>query len=268
MLQEIRTYLSVLRTRILSVSHFRANVLAWVLYSPLQVAVIYLLWKIVYRNTDQVGELGFRDMVLYYLVVHFLSRAMGSLQAVNYEVWTEINKGKLDIYLARPIRFGPFLFFRSLGNPTVEIALGLPFFLLFSFLLSLPIQSDPWVLAAFFTSGFLGAVILFLIQFIVGCLTFWMERIFSIRDVVASLFLLFSGQLIPISVLPPWVAGLSRVLPFESVFFVPATIYARPAVDAGVAALLAQQGIWILLLLAAASAVWSRGLARYASQGG
>jgi len=268
MVRRLRVYLGVLLTRMKSAAHFRANVIAWVLYSPLQIAIIYLLWKIIYGTTREVGGLRFNEMILYYLVVHFLGRAMLPLQTVNYEVWSEINKGKLDIYLARPLGFGPFVFFRSLGAPTLEICLGVPFFLLFSVLLRLPIQTDPLVLAAFFLSGLLGAVVLFMIQFLIGSLTFWVEKIFGIRDLMVSLFMLFSGQLIPISALPPLVVRLSRLLPFESIFFVPAMIYrgALPHLDA--AALMLQQAIWIAVLWAAAAAVWKRGVARYASQGG
>jgi len=268
MMRWLRVYGGVLVTRMKSAAHFRANVIAWVLYSPLQVAVIYLLWKVIYGTTHEVGGLRFQEMVLYYLVVHFLGRAMLPLQAVNYEVWSEINKGKLDVYLARPLGFGPFVFFRSLGAPTLEICLGVPFFLLFSVLLRLPIQTDPVVLAAFFFSGLLGAVVLFLIQFLIGTMTFWMERIFGVRDLVVSLFMLFSGQLIPISALPAPVARISRHLPFESIFFVPAMIYRRPQPDLEIAALIAQQAIWAAVLWVAAAAVWTRGVARYASQGG
>jgi ABC-2 type transport system permease protein len=243
-------------------------VIAWVLYSPLQVAMIYLLWRIVYRSAGEVGGLRFKEMILYYLVVHFLGRAMLPIQTVNYEVWSEINKGALDIYLSRPLGFGPFVFFRSLGAPTVEICLGVPFFLLFSWILGLPVQADPLVLSAFFLSGLLGACVLFLVQFLIGTLTFWMERIFGIRDLVVSVFMLFSGQLIPVSALPAPVARLSGGLPFESIFFVPAMIYRRPAFDLDAAALLAQQAVWIAVLWALAAALWRRGVERYASQGG
>jgi ABC-2 type transport system permease protein len=268
MARRLRVYLGVLVARMKSAAHFRANVIAWVLYSPLQIAIIYLLWKVIYGTAREVGGLRFHEMILYYLVVHFLGRAMLPLQTVNYEVWSEINKGKLDIYLARPLGFGPFVFFRSLGAPTLEICLGVPFFLLFSALLRLPIQTDPLVLAAFFLSGLLGAVVLFLLQFLIGSLTFWFERIFGLRDLMVSLFMLFSGQLIPISALPAPVVQLSRHLPFESIFFVPAMIYRHALPDLQVAALMLQQALWIAVLWAVAATVWRRGVARYASQGG
>jgi ABC-2 type transport system permease protein len=253
----IQGYLAIVRTRVKSLSHFRANVLAWVLYSPIQLAVVYLLWRIIYRGTEQVGTFAFSDMILYYLVVHFLRRVI-----------EPVHKGNLDVYLVRPLRFGPFVFFRSLGTPLLEIAIGIPFFLLFSWALSLPVQRDPLVLAAFVASVIAGYVILFLVQFMIGTLTFWMERIFGIRDMIFSVFMLFSGQLIPVSVLPDWVVSVSRYLPFEGIYFIPSMIYTQAGSGVDLAGHLLRQVAWIAGLGTAAAAVWSRGVARYASQGG
>jgi ABC-2 type transport system permease protein len=264
----LRCYFGVLRTRLKALSHFRANVIAWILYSPIQLGIIFLLWRIIYHGTNKVGSFRFEDMMLYYLVVHFLRRIVEPVQTVNYEVWTDINQGNLDAYLARPVAYGPFVFFRSLGAPLVEIAVGLPFFLLFSWLLGLPVQRDPRLLVVFFASALAGFVILFLIQFIIGSLTFWFERIFGIRDMIFSVFMLFSGQLIPISVLPKPLVAVSRYLPFEGIYFVPGTIYAQGALGPDVAGYLLRQLIWIALLWACAAQVWTRGIARYASQGG
>lgn len=268
MIQRLRAYLAVLRTQLRNVSHFRANVVAWILYSPLQLGIIVLLWRIVYSGIGAVGSFRFKDMILYYVVVHFLRRVIEPVQTINYEVWTDINQGTLDVYLARPISFGPFVFFRALGAPLVEIAAGVPFFLAFSWLLGLPIQRDPRVLAVFLTSALAGFVILFLIQFLIGTLTFWFERIFGIRDMIFSVFMLFSGQLIPISVLPKSLAAVSRYLPFEGIYFVPATIYVQGHLGADVAEHLLHQVIWITVLCAGIALAWSRGIARYASQGG
>ncbi|HEX6085963.1 MAG TPA: ABC-2 family transporter protein [Thermoanaerobaculia bacterium] len=268
MRDRFRCYFGVLRARLKSVAHFRANVIAWTLYSPIQLAIVFLLWRIIYSGTDRVGGFAFRDMILYYLVVHFLRRVVEPVQTVNYEVWNDINQGTLDVYLTRPISFGPFVFFRSLGAPLVEIVIGLPFFVLFSFALGLPFPRDPLVVAAFLVSVLAGFTILFLIQFLIGTLTFWFERIFGIRDMIFSVFMLFSGQLIPISVLPKPLAALSSWLPFEGIYYVPGTIYAHGVLGPDVTLHLARQFVWIGVLTLCASMAWSRGITRYASQGG
>ncbi|MEO1085638.1 MAG: ABC-2 family transporter protein, partial [Acidobacteriota bacterium] len=157
---------------------------------------------------------------------------------------------------------------KSLATPLLELLLSLPFVLVFSWLLKLPIQTDPGVLALFALSVAAGFTILFTIQFLIGSLTFWFERIFGFRDMVYSVFMLFSGQLIPIALLPGWAEGLSRVLPFESVYYVPATIYAARLPMSALLILHAQQLFWVGALVGLAMAVWGRGVSRYASQGG
>ena len=266
-MRHLRIGWSVLRTQIKSVAHFRANLLAWILYGPLQIGIIFLLWKIIYQQTSQVGEFRFHDMVLYYLLVYFLRRVLEPVQTVNFEVWTEINKGKLDSYLARPMSFGTFMAGKALATPLIEVAMGVPFFLAFALLMGLPVQTDPLTLTAF-ASSVLGAfLILFLIQFIIGSLTFWMERIFGLRDMIFSVFILFSGQLIPLSVLPSWVGEVSRYLPFQYVYYVPAQIY-RGVGAVPISEVLLHQLAWIAGLSSLAAVLWGRGVARYASQGG
>jgi ABC-type uncharacterized transport system permease subunit len=106
-MRRLKTYLRVVRMAILSATHFRANLLSWVLYSPLQIVILVLLWRIVFSYTERVGGFGFEEMILYYLVVHLLRRVVEPVLGVNFEVWTEINKGTLDVYLARPLAYGP-----------------------------------------------------------------------------------------------------------------------------------------------------------------
>lgn len=264
----LRPYLAALRGQLRGAAHFRVNLVAWIFEGPLHIGVLYLLWRIVYARTASVGGLDFKGMIGYFVVVYLLRRIFSSAETINYEVWSDINKGKLDSYLVMPIRFGWFKFFGSLASPLVEIAVGIPFFLVLSRVLGLPLQRAPGVLAAFLLSLPAAFGLLFLIQFLIGSLTFWTERIFGIRDILYSLYMLFSGQLIPLSALPPFARGLARCLPFAGIYSTPALLYAQPRLSGEVALLLGQQLAWLALLGALATALWSRGVARYASQGG
>jgi ABC-2 type transport system permease protein len=264
----LRPYLAVLRGQLQSATHFRANFVAWIFEGPLQLGILYLLWRIIYHGTSRVGGLDFDGMIGYFLVVYLLRRVFSSVEIVNYEVWSDINTGKLDAYLVRPVGFGGCKLSGALAAPLIEIAVGLPFFLLFSRGLGLPVQHDPGVLAAFLLSVPQAFGLLFLLQFLIGSLTFWTERIFGIRDILYSLFMLFSGQLIPLSALPRWASAASRWLPFSGIYYAPASIYAQPRLSAEVADLLGRQLAWLAVLTALAMMVWSRGMTRYASQGG
>lgn len=263
-----RTYWAVLRAQLMAASHFRANVLAWVLYSPLQLGIIFLLWSIVYQSTDSVGGFTFKGMMLYYLIVYFLRRIVQPVQTTNYDVWNEINTGRLDVYLARPLSFGVFFFFRSLGVPVIEMIIGVPFFVIFCFVFGLQIQGHPVVLVAFVASVLAGYLIMYLIQFLIGSMTFWIERIFGLRDMIFSVFMLFSGQLIPISALPAPIAKISAYLPFQGIYYIPAQILGQADGWAQAQSFMVQQLVWVVVLWVLAAAVWTRGVARYASQGG
>ncbi len=85
---------------------------------------------------------------------------------------------------------------------------------------------------------------------------------------IFSIFMLLSGQLIPVSLLPAWIQQTSRLLPFESIYYIPARIYAAPSLSGEVMAMLAQQVVWVMVMGVVTSLLWSRGISRYASQGG
>lgn len=266
--RRLRPYLAALRGQLRTATHFRVNLLAWFLEGPLHVGILCLLWRVVYLATDRVGGFAYSDMIRYVLVVYLLRRVFSSVETVNFEVWSEINQGKLDAYLVRPICFGAFKFFASLASPAVELALGLPFFLVASAVLGLSVQGDPQVLALFALSVSAAFALLFLVQFLIGSLTFWTERIFGFRDILYSLFILCSGQLIPLSALPRWVQTASYWLPFSGIYFAPASIYAQTELSSQALELFAGQLAWLVVLGGVAALVWSRGVARYASQGG
>ena len=264
----LRPYLSAFQGQLRSATHFRTNLLAWSLESPLYLAVLLLLWRAVYAATDRVGGLGLQEMIGYVLVVYVLRRVFSSVETVNYEVWTEINRGRLDAFLVRPLHFGWFKLASALAAPVMELAMGLPFFIAASLVLGVAPQREPRLLAAFLLSAVLAFLTLFLVQFLIGTLTFWTERIFGFRDILYSVFMLFSGQLIPITALPEWARGISRFLPFSGIYFTPATLYAAPSFSSDAARLLVAQVLWLALLALLAWTSWSRGVGRYASQGG
>lgn len=261
-------YVAIVRCQLSTLMHFRANLIAWLVYSPLQLGSVFLLWTIVYQGRADVGGLSFESMMQYYVVVHVLRKILEPAQTVNYEVWSEINQGRLDVYLARPIDFGAFIFAKSLGTPLLEALIAVPFLLLFSILLDLPLPSNPLVVVMFGLSMCAGYLVLFLIQLSIGTLTFWMERIFGIRDILFSLSMLLSGQLLPLSLLPEGVRAMSTHLPFEAIYYIPAQIYGASEMSAAVLALFARQVFWVVTMTAVASLLWTRGVARYASQGG
>jgi ABC-2 type transport system permease protein len=264
----LRPYLAALRGGLASAVHFRANFVAWLLEGPLHVAILFLLWRTIYRVTARIGGLDFSEMMGYFLVVYLLRRVFSAGEVVNFQVWSDINQGKLDAYLVRPIRFGWFKFAGTLASPLVELVVGVPFFIAFSLWLGLPMLRNPLVLTAFLASLPAAFGLLFLIQFLIGSLTFWTERIFGFRDILYSVLMLFSGQLIPLSALPGWAGELSRWLPFAGIYYTPATIYAQPRLSPLVAELGVRQLAWLAVLGALAAVVWRRGLARYTSHGG
>jgi ABC-type uncharacterized transport system permease subunit len=76
-----------------------------------------------------------------------------------------------------------------------------------------------------------------------------------------------SGAVIPLWFMPGWLQAIADFLPFQAATFTPLSIYfGRPS--GGLAAALAVQLLWVLVLLGICAWVWSRAQRRVVVQGG
>jgi ABC-type uncharacterized transport system permease subunit len=76
-----------------------------------------------------------------------------------------------------------------------------------------------------------------------------------------------SGQVVPLWFMPDWLRTVAEILPFQAATYTPLAIYfGRP--PGGLAAALAVQCIWIVVLGASCAWVWSRAKRRVVVQGG
>jgi ABC-2 type transport system permease protein len=113
-----------------------------------------------------------------------------------------------------------------------------------------------------------GVVVLFLIQFMIATMGFWLEAIFGFRDIIVTIDSLFAGRMIPLSALPGLIATISQWLPFQFTLYVPVAIYMGKFSSAGLFGALGLEALWIAVLFGASRLLWRRGLVKYASQGG
>jgi ABC-2 type transport system permease protein len=111
-------------------------------------------------------------------------------------------------------------------------------------------------------------VIKFLEQFMIASLAFWTETIFGVRDLVVSISGLFSGRLIPVSVMPAFARAIGSALPFQFILSVPGAIYLGQYSRAVAWRMLGWQMVWIAAMVIVSRLLWRRGLARYEAQGG
>jgi ABC-2 type transport system permease protein len=90
----------------------------------------------------------------------------------------------------------------------------------------------------------------------------------SIAAMYFALFSLFSGYLMPLSLLPRWLGTIAAWLPFRGMLSIPVEILVTPHDRGELVHLLAVQAAWAAGALALALAVWRAGVKRFESVGG
>ena len=244
---------------------YRAELLVWLLSTTMPLVMLALMSAV--AREGPVGRFGQADFTAYYLaalVVRLLSGAW-----VIWEVNFEIRQGTLAYRLLRPIH--PLVAYacENVGAMPLRLAAALPIAALAFWLVGpAHVTRDPVLLAAFPVT-ILGAwLITFLAMSLIGSLAFWIDSSGALFEVWLGLFGVFSGYLVPLELVPGWLAAIARVLPFRYMLAFPVEMVTGMTPRAEALAELAIQWSFVAVLAVAARVAWRVGLRRFAAYGG
>jgi len=103
---------------------------------------------------------------------------------------------------------------------------------------------------------------------LLGSLAFFLESSIGVFELWLALHSILSGYLVPLDLLPRWVARIARVSPFDSMLAFPLeTLVGLRDLRAALASL-AMQWMYIVVMALGGLAVWRRGVRRYVAFGG
>ncbi|MFI1971714.1 ABC transporter permease [Streptomyces cinnamoneus] len=151
--------------------------------------------------------------------------------------------------------------FQLLGRGVVPLAVGA-----LAFELALP--ADPLLWLVFLLSVLLGIVVGFGLRYLVALCAFWLLDGAGVNTLSGLLCIFFSGILLPLNVFPGALGEVVRVLPWATMLQVPADVLLGRHHGAGLAAALAFQAAWAVVLLGAGRAVQAVATRKVVVQGG
>jgi ABC-2 type transport system permease protein len=138
---------------------------------------------------------------------------------------------------------------------------------------------DAYTIAAFCLSLVMAFLIGFLLECLIGLISFWFLEVSSLVFIFMMLNYFLSGHMIPLDwvsnwlarLLPESVSGLSQVVlytPFQYLAYFPAAIMLGRFPRADLATHLAAEFAWVLVLLALNRLMYARGVRQYSAFGG
>jgi ABC-2 type transport system permease protein len=264
---EFIKYFSILKYGFLSLRAYRMNYIGWFFLIPIQMVLMYYLWQTVFAFKINTMGFSFQEIIIYYLLISIINQII-NVAGVNFTVWNDIHQGKIEIYLTKPIHYKWLLFVQCIPKAFMNMVICTSFYVVLSFIFGFSSTIRLLNLVYFTLSVSLSFIIYFNIQFIIGSYTFWTEKIFGMRDITFSLFMIFSGMMIPLNFFPNSIRIISKFLPFEYIFYFPAQMMLNKILPFEILRGFEFQMMWLIIVFFVSELVWNRGLNRIQSARG
>ncbi len=259
-------YLHAMRMSILEQFQYRVSNYFYMIGMLTEPIVYLVVWSTVARaQGGSVGGYTPGAFAAYY-IVWMLVRNMNIVLTPFY--WERrIRQGQLTGELLRPLHpihndLGYFA-----GWKFVVILMWLPIAIVLALLFQPTFNLSLFNVVVFFFAIWGGFLVRFFLLWVLGMLSFWTTRVGAVFDIYFTAELIFSGRLVPLSLLPPWGQSVANVLPFQWAFGYPIEVLIGQLTPQGALAGLGAQLFWILFGIVVVSLVWRLAITRFTAVG-
>ena len=224
------------------------------------------VWNALLRN-GPIGDYDWEAMKGYLLVAW----AMGALGASDgdWRMASRIRDGDVATDLTRPIDYQTARFAEQLGGLVFElVAVAVAVIGVVLVTGSVPPPAGLGPAMMFLLSFALAVPLQFAIRYMTAMFCFWTHNFMGVSWAKDAIVYLFSGGLIPLSLLPSWLGTLAAVLPFAGLTATPAALYLGHASGVDAWKLLALQAFWVVALWFGARLLWRGALRALTVHGG
>jgi ABC-2 type transport system permease protein len=221
------------------------------------------------NGSGQIAGFNYSDMVAYYLLA-MVGRAFSSMPGLASGIALQIRNGEIKKFLVQPIDLIGFLFLTRVAHKLVYYGVALVPFAIAFYLFRGYFSGWPpaEVLVAFSISLVLAFLLGFFMEALVGMLGFWTLEVSSLLWIFMLFNFFLSGQMFPLSILPPPWDSIALAIPLQFLAYFPAAVFlqkiAGPAMWQG----LAIQAAWVVFFIVACRVAFARGVRRYSAFGG
>ena len=271
----VKKYFNIFRASLIERMAYRGDFLLGTVLRFLPMLTTILLWHAVYKGSadSDIGQGGttynFREMIAYLLLVH-VSRMFSSMPGLATGIARDIREGTLKKYLLQPLdMIGYLVSYRAAHKAAYIATSALPYALLFflcrDFFDGLP---DPLTFVAYLATLLLGFLLGFFFEAAIGMIGFWFLEVTSFLYVINTLNFFVSGHMFPLDLLPPGMAHVLKVLPFQYLAYFPAAVFLGKIHGMELVYGLLIELAWAVSLIVLARLLFRRGLRHYSAYGG
>ena len=252
----MKKYMAYMRCGFLEGCAYRSNFITGMLANFIKAAVLYYVWRSIFRYQGVVNGYTW-EIMRKYVFVAFLCNCSFSF---GFEMNTakRIIKGDIILDLLKPVPYRGMLFFRMLGTAGMEF--GVTLILVGCLYLSVNgaagIRLERVLL--FLVSLFLGMGIKFGIQYLFSLLCFYTDNSYGVTKAREVLTNFFSGAILPLVMFPGGLRRVVEALPFQGIVFTPCSIFIGTFSMEESLRGIAVQAVWIGILWVFGVLFWKK----------
>ncbi|QNU68939.1 ABC-2 family transporter protein [Ruminiclostridium herbifermentans] len=262
----MKPYLAIAKKSFQNNLAYRADYYAGLINTLILIFVNIAIWKAIYGEDGSYDGVQLK-IVLTYIVLGFLMQSFFIMD--DYFIQNKITNGLISSDLLKPISFRMLVFSYNLGAAGFKILMNLIpaiFISLLFFEFLPPFSMSMFVF--FILSLCLGYLVLYCLNFIVWVTAFWFYQTFSLVTIKDALIAVLSGALIPLWFMPTWLYNFIKMTPFDSIYYIPITIYLGQTPSNEILTVLLKQVLWIALLTVIGHFIWKAATKKLVVQGG
>ena len=246
---------------------YRANLLMYLLFWLVSPIVYLAVWTTVANSQGSVSGLTANDFATYYLTLLIVDQITSDITI--HILAYKIQDGTLSGDLIKPVH--PILtqvLVNNVAFKALTFMVLIPIWLILCLLFRPDFSAITWqMLLLGIPASILGFAINFLLGATITCLAFWTTRIYSLSEFYYALMVLFSGQFVPLTLMPGVVQQIAQYLPFQLRLYFPIQLVLGKLPPEVVARNFIMDGVWLVLSYALFALVWREGVKRFSAVG-
>ena len=246
---------------------YRANLIMYLLYWLVSPIIYLAVWTSIAHSKGSVNGFTANDFVTYYMTLLVVDQVTSNI--VIHTFAYKVQDGSLSGELIRPIH--PMLTNALVNNiafKALTIMGFIPVWILLFFLYK-PDYSHLTLTAIFVAlpAMIIGFLVGFLLSAAITSLAFWTTRVYSIHEFYYAMILLFSGQFVPLPLMPKLIQDIAQYLPFQLLIYFPIQLILGKLSSAQIIQGYMVGMIWLIVAISIFTWIWRNGVKRYSAVG-
>jgi ABC-2 type transport system permease protein len=246
---------------------YRANLLMYLLYWLVSPIVYLAVWTTIATTQGSVNGLTANDFATYYLTLLIVDNLTSdiTIHILAYKVQDGTLSGEL-LKPVHPILTGTFV--NNLAFKALTLLVLIPVWLVLALLVQPDFTGVTWyTLLLGVPAVLLGFAISFLLGATITCVAFWTTRVYSLNEFYYAFVVLFSGQFVPLDVMPGVIQSIAQYLPFQLLKYFPIELILGRLSPPVILRNFALDAFWLALALLLFNWVWRNGVKRFSAVG-